>query len=111
MIVVGRSFFRLLHGFPSNRILFFEFLNSSVRLRISVKDTNDHVPVFSRPWYTFDVNEGWFTLVAHCKSNNIILKGISITLKKTLLPVDTEDFSKNLIIVKQSFSRSVVVCH
>ncbi|VDK86923.1 unnamed protein product, partial [Onchocerca ochengi] len=29
-----------------------------VRLRISVKDTNDHAPVFLRPWYTFNINEG-----------------------------------------------------
>uniref|UniRef100_A0A915PLH3 Cadherin domain-containing protein n=1 Tax=Setaria digitata TaxID=48799 RepID=A0A915PLH3_9BILA len=32
--------------------------SESVRLRISVKDTNDHVPVFSRPWYTFNIDEG-----------------------------------------------------
>ncbi|KAL3994852.1 Cadherin domain family protein [Acanthocheilonema viteae] len=32
--------------------------SESARLRISVKDTNDHVPVFSHPWYTFNVNEG-----------------------------------------------------
>ncbi|VDN88686.1 unnamed protein product [Brugia pahangi] len=30
----------------------------SARLRITVKDTNDHVPVFSRPWYTFNISEG-----------------------------------------------------
>lgn len=35
-----------------------EARSESVRLRVTVKDTNDHVPVFSRPWYTFDVNEG-----------------------------------------------------
>uniref|UniRef100_A0A0R3S206 Calsyntenin-1 n=1 Tax=Elaeophora elaphi TaxID=1147741 RepID=A0A0R3S206_9BILA len=32
--------------------------SESARLRISVKDTNDHVPVFSHPWYTFNINEG-----------------------------------------------------
>ncbi|VDK67035.1 unnamed protein product [Litomosoides sigmodontis] len=32
--------------------------SESARLRISVKDTNDHVPVFSHPWYTFNVYEG-----------------------------------------------------
>uniref|UniRef100_A0A1I8EBB1 Cadherin domain-containing protein n=3 Tax=Wuchereria bancrofti TaxID=6293 RepID=A0A1I8EBB1_WUCBA len=32
--------------------------SESARLRISVKDTNNHVPVFSRPWYTFNISEG-----------------------------------------------------
>ncbi|VDN05975.1 unnamed protein product [Thelazia callipaeda] len=35
-----------------------EARSESVRMRISVKDTNDHIPEFSRPWYTFNVNEG-----------------------------------------------------
>ncbi|MCP9262152.1 CAlSYntenin/Alcadein [Dirofilaria immitis] len=32
--------------------------SESARLRISVKDINDHAPVFLHPWYTFNVNEG-----------------------------------------------------
>ncbi|VDM48567.1 unnamed protein product [Toxocara canis] len=32
--------------------------SESVPLRISIRDTNDHAPEFTQPWYTFDVDEG-----------------------------------------------------
>ncbi|VDN59109.1 unnamed protein product [Dracunculus medinensis] len=35
-----------------------EVRSESVPLRISIRDTNDHIPEFAQPWFTFDIDEG-----------------------------------------------------